>query len=61
MQLDFASNADKIVPVILNGKDFTAMMSDIEERIKNERGTGHADPNETVANWLRGEELGKVQ
>ena len=47
-------NADKIVPMILNGKDFTAMQAEIEERIKNERGT-QSDPNETVAAFLRGE------
>jgi hypothetical protein len=62
LQLDLASNASNIVPLIVNGKDFLNMMSDVEERIKNEGASSKADPVEALGDWLRGEDIhGKVQ
>lgn len=61
LQLDMALNADKIVGEQLNGKDFTAMMSEVEERIKNDMGSGSADPSDALSKWLQGDEGLTVQ
>lgn len=61
LQIDFARNAATLVPTMLNGKDYTAMVSDVEERIKNESGTEKADPMEAVAAWLRNDETETIQ
>lgn len=55
LQLNYAKHFSQLVPLPFTAKDLTSIISELEERIKNERATQQADPNESVAAWLRGD------
>ena len=55
LQLNLAKNFSRLVPIPFQADRLTTTISDMEDRIKNERATQQADPNESLAAWLRGD------